>query len=154
MDDTLDKFGVDGFKQMGFRVPTMVIGPYVKESYVSSVVYDHTSALKHLQATFGFDPLNVRMDAANDLTDCIDMDRLAMGAWAKPIGLPAFDVADWPQPMDQCSHAGGFRLQDPISMWADAHPDKVAGMDLRGELAGYDASIRNYLRSHGLLVSR
>src|SRR5690606_2820113 len=36
-DDTLEKFGVDGFQQLGFRVPAMVIGPYVKQGYVSSV---------------------------------------------------------------------------------------------------------------------
>ena len=35
-DDTLQKFGVDGFQQMGFRVPALVIGPYVKQGYVSS----------------------------------------------------------------------------------------------------------------------
>ena len=150
-DDTLAKFGVDGFQQMGFRVPAMVVGPYVKQNYVSSVQYDHTSALKHLQTMFGLETLNVRMDAANDLMDCIDMDRLAKGKWSKPIDLPAFDVADWPQPMDQCSHTGGFRLEDPISLWADAHPSAFAGLDLRGELPGYNASIRNYLRAHGLL---
>ena len=67
------------FQQRGFRVPTMVIGPYVKQNYVSSVEYDHTSALKHLQTAFGLEPLNERMNAANDLTDCIDMERLAAG---------------------------------------------------------------------------
>ncbi|HEY6034870.1 MAG TPA: alkaline phosphatase family protein, partial [Kofleriaceae bacterium] len=76
VDDTLANFGVDGFQQMGFRVPTIVAGPYAKQNYVSSVVYDHTSPLKHLQNVFGLETLNVRMDAANDLTDCIDMERL------------------------------------------------------------------------------
>ena len=150
-DDTLAMFGVDGFQQMGFRVPTMVIGPYVKRGYVSSTVYDHTSALKHLQNRFGLESLNVRVDAATDFTDCIDLDRLAAGQWAPPIKLPAFSVDDWPQPADQCTHQGGFRLEDDISKWADLHPDQFAGVDLRGELAGYQQTIRNYLRNHGLL---
>ncbi|HWU89498.1 MAG TPA: alkaline phosphatase family protein, partial [Kofleriaceae bacterium] len=78
-DDTLARFGVDGFQQLGFRVPALVAGPYVKQGYVSSVQYDHTSALRHLQTTFGLDSLTARVDAANDLTDCIDLDRLARG---------------------------------------------------------------------------
>jgi hypothetical protein len=32
------------------------------------------------------------MAAANDLTDCIDMERLAAGDWAKPIDLPQITV--------------------------------------------------------------
>src|SRR6185503_660514 len=83
------------FQQRGFRVPTMVIGPYVKQNYVSSVEYDHTSALKHLQNAFGLQTLNERMDAANDLTDCIDMARLAAGDWAPPVELPKINLADY-----------------------------------------------------------
>jgi phospholipase C len=152
-DDTLAKFGVDGFQQMGFRVPAMVIGPYVKQSYISSTVYDHTSALKTIQNVFGTDSLNARTDAANDLTDCIDMDRLARGDWAKPITLPTINVDDWPMSA-ACEHSGGFRLADPISQWADAHPEAFVGIDLRGELPGYNQSIRNFLRGQGVLVSR
>src|SRR6185369_13068989 len=51
-DDTFAKFGKPGFEQLGFRVPAIVMGPYAKQSYVSSVQYDHTSALKHLQNHF------------------------------------------------------------------------------------------------------
>lgn len=150
-DDTLANYGVDGFQQMGFRVPTMVIGPYVKQGYVSSTVYDHTSALKHLQVTWDLEPINPRINAANDLTDCIDMDRLAKGDWAPPIQLPAFNVDDWPQPADQCTHQGGFRLKDDISKWADDHPDAFAQLDLRSDLDAYQESIFEQLRRRGLL---
>src|SRR5262245_35932230 len=60
-DDTMAKFGVDGFDQLGFRVPAMVMGPYAKKNYVSSVQYDHTSALKQLGTAFELEPLNARM---------------------------------------------------------------------------------------------
>src|SRR5262249_40155386 len=33
------------FRQLGFRVPALVIGPYVKKNYVSHVQYDHVSFL-------------------------------------------------------------------------------------------------------------
>src|SRR5262249_33550377 len=56
-----------GFDQLGFRVPTLVAGPYVKEGLVSSLVYDHTSALRELELVFALDPLTQRSAAANDL---------------------------------------------------------------------------------------
>ncbi|MDB4955920.1 MAG: phosphoesterase [Myxococcales bacterium] len=152
-DDTQSLFGQDGFDQLGFRVPTMVIGPYVKKSYVSSVQYCHTSALKHIQNTFGTEPINSRVDAANDLVDCIDMDRLARGEWAPPITLPTINIGDWPMDPNMCMHSGGFRLLDPTSIWADAHPEAFGRLDLRSELPSYDLCIRNYLRAKGVLVS-
>jgi phospholipase C len=119
-DDTLAKFGVDGFQQLGFRVPTMVVGPYVKQGYVSSVQYDHTSVLKHLQTTFGLAPLTARIDAANDLLDCIDLERLAAGTPAPPIALPEIDIEEWPYRDASCSESGVRR--GPLHAWLDANP--------------------------------
>jgi phospholipase C len=36
----------------GMRVPTWVISPYAKPSYLSSTLYEHSSTLKFLQAIF------------------------------------------------------------------------------------------------------
>ena len=146
-DDTLAKYGIDGFQQMGFRVPAIVIGPYAKQNYVSSVQYDHTSALKHLQTAFGLEPLNARMNNANDLSDCIDMDRLARGDWAKPIELPMIDVDAWP--MDPlCTSGGPFRTNDFVEEWADANKDKLNAPDLRGERDSLMETIREFLRTN------
>jgi phospholipase C len=132
VDDTVEKFGVDGFQQMGFRVPAMVIGPYAKQKHVSSVQYDHTSALKHLQTAFELETLNPRMDAANDLTECIDMDRLARGEWAAPIELPTINLAEYGMALtDPSCRGSAFRTLDPISEWADANPGKM--LDYRSE---------------------
>jgi phospholipase C len=154
-DDTLARFGVDGFRQLGFRVPALVAGPYVKQSYVSSVQYDHTSALKHLQSTFGLDPLTARVDAANDLSDCIDMERLARGEPAPPIELPALDALEWPVEHESCRSEGSFRTRptadDPISAWANANPGAFpAAYDLRAETDTYLRSISEYLRAQGV----
>lgn len=145
-DDSLAKYGVDGFQQMGFRVPTLVAGPYVKPGYVSSVTYDHTSALKQLQVAFGLEPLNVRMDAANDLTDCIDVDALAAGKPRDPVELPTINLDDWPMDPVACTHSGGFRELDPISIWADTNKGKFGKFDIRNGREDYINSIRNFLR--------
>ncbi len=149
-DDTAAKFGVDGFDQMGFRVPALVMGPYAKQGYVSSVVRDHTSALKHLQTTFGLASLNARIDAANDLSECIDMDRLARNDPAPPIKLPALNALEWPGTDIACMSTDGFRTapMDPISEWANEHPGAFAGYDMRDSADTYLQSIRAYLRNN------
>jgi phospholipase C len=139
-----DDHAADGFDQCGFRVPTMVMGPYVKQGHVSSVQYDHTSALRHLMNVFELDELTARTAAANDLTDCIDQERLAAGDWAEPIELPPIDVGDWPMNA-QC--VGSLREEHPILAWANANPDRVAAFDLRSETADYQRTITDFLKN-------
>lgn len=180
-DDTATKFPVDedgnptsaytdgqgnmvhGFDQLGFRVPALVMGPYAKRGYVSSVEYNHASALKHLGTAFGLEDLNARMAGANDLSDCIDMDRLAAGDWAKPIALPAIEInndangnrvsisaggVDYPWD-ETCELKGAaLRTADPISETADKHPHLFAGLDLRSSHREYVASIDRFLKAN------
>lgn len=153
-DDTEAQFGVAGFEQLGFRVPTLVIGPYVKQGYVSSVQYDHTSGLKHLQNHFGLEGLTARMAAANDLADCIDQDRLAAADPAPPIELPVIDSADYPFDAAACVGEVDFKrgiADDPITEYANAHPEAFRGYaDARDQVPEYLEGIRNYLKRHGV----
>jgi phospholipase C len=145
---TTDDLAAQGFNQCGFRVPTMVIGPYVQQGYVSHTQYDHCSALAQLERSFDMDPLNGRTMVANDLTDCIDMDRLKKGQWAKPIAsadFPQIDPSTW-QMGAACQYAGA-REPDPITQWADKYPERIAGLDLRGELPEYERTIKDFLRT-------
>ena len=145
---TADDRASEGFDQLGFRVPAMVMGPYAKQNYHSMVQYDHTSPLKHLQNAFGLDRLTTRSDAANPLDDCIDMDRLARGEWAPPIDLPTIDTTAW-EMGSECI-ATGFRETDPISNWANLNPKLVEAYDLRHEEPQYRAAIRDFLADRGL----
>lgn len=59
-----------GFQQYGFRVPALVISPYVRQSTINHTVYDHCSLLKAAGALLRPPPLqplisNSRIDAAN-----------------------------------------------------------------------------------------
>jgi phospholipase C len=144
---------VTGFDQGGFRVPTMILGPYVKPGYVSSVVYEHTSWLKTIWNAFGLDPLTARDAAATDLTDALDMDRLTAGKANKPITLPAIDPTDttmWPHPA--LCDTGGLRVQDPISEWAKARPDLFDPW--RADVTEYRQAIRDFTHRHGLVLPR
>jgi phospholipase C len=81
-----------GFDQLGFRVPTVVAGPYVKKGHVSSVVRDHASVLAHLGGMLGLEPLTARVAAAADLSELIDQDRLAALDPEPPGPMPAIEV--------------------------------------------------------------
>ncbi len=142
---TVDDHAADGFDRMGFRVPTLVAGPYVKEGHVSSVTYDHCSALRELELAFSLEPLNQRTMAANDLSDFIDMDRLAKGDWKPPITLPAIDLNQWPQDPVACSGGVLREASHPVLDFANAHPDRVAGIDLRPQIPEYRRAIRDFL---------
>jgi phospholipase C len=84
-----------GFDQLGFRVPTVVAGPYVKPGHVSSVVRDHASVLAHIDRMFDLEPLTARSAAAEDLSELLDLDRLAALDPAPPVALPAVEIDEW-----------------------------------------------------------
>lgn len=138
-----------GFDQLGFRVPTIVAGPYAKQGYVSSVEYDHTSALRHLQNVFGFGTLGTRTDAANDLIDCIDLERLAAGQPAAPVTMPAVEIDEENLP-ERCTYGsvlnGGF--EHDLLEWAEGA--NLGKLDLRHESRNYVYGIAEYLDYHNL----
>lgn len=134
------------FRQRGFRVPALVAGPYAKQGYVSSVEYDHTSALKHLENQFSLEPLNDRQSAANDLTDCIDQDRLDAGEPAAPIELPAVEIDEASLP-DSC-RGETLSYDHDILRWADMS-GKFARWDARPQVRDTIYGIADYLESHG-----
>lgn len=67
---TVDAFA--GFEQLGFRVPSVVIGPTVRRGCVNSTQFEHVSVISTLTTKFGLVPLNERVSATNDLSSCID----------------------------------------------------------------------------------
>lgn len=148
---TVDDYASTGFNQMGFRVPTMVIGPYVKEGHVSSVVYDHTSVLRHIERRFSLAPLTKRSSAANDLDDCFDLERKAKGDWSPPIMIPAVDVSTWP--MSPACYPGGGEGENvavtphdhPVLQAADDFPELLGRWDLRGQEQQLQARITREL---------
>jgi len=83
------------FKQYGFRVPTLVVGPYVKKNYVSHTQLDHTSVISTVTRRFNLDPLNDRVRTANDFRDCIDQDALERAQPRDPAILPQTRVSEF-----------------------------------------------------------
>ena len=55
------------FKQLGPRVPAVVISPWIPAHTIDHRVYDHTSVLRTVEKSFGLPALNARDGAALDL---------------------------------------------------------------------------------------
>ncbi len=148
-----DDRAAEGFDQLGFRVPAIVAGPYAKQGYVSSVQYDHTSALKHIENVHGLPAFTARSTAANDLIDCLDLERLMNNEPAPPIQLPAVEI-DESQLPDSCNYGGVFNLkpEHDILVWADTAEAKrkLGRLDLRSEVRDYTYGIADYLAAHNL----
>lgn len=144
-----DDRAADGFDQLGFRVPTVVAGPYVKQGHVSSVQYDHTSPLKHLENVFGLPALSARSTAASDLMDCIDLERLAAGDAAEPIEMPAIEI-DESQLPDNCRGSSLRTYDHDILQWAEANSSRLGEYYRLHESRDTVYGIADYLDRYGL----
>jgi phospholipase C len=81
------------FAQLGFRVPSIVAGPFVRGGCTVSTTFDHVSVIRTLQTRFGIPSLNARAGAASDLSSCIDPALVRAARPRAPITLPRLDVS-------------------------------------------------------------
>jgi len=111
-----------GFDQMGFRVPAVLAGPYVKAGS-STEVFDNTSWLKYICETLGIDPWTARIQAANSIGSLIDTDRVARNEPAAPIILPDFT---WAEDGEECDGNGVLGPPAPGGPAPAGHQEELA----------------------------
>jgi phospholipase C len=75
------------FNLSGFRIPIMVISPWVKPHFVSHKPRELTSILKLIETTFGVKSLTNRDGWADDMSEFFDFTQPP--AWKTPPALPA-----------------------------------------------------------------
>lgn len=78
------------FTLSGFRLPLLVVSPWVKPHFVSHRPREFTSILKLIEVRFGLPSMTARDAAADDMTEFFDF---SQPAWLVPPALP-------PQPTD------------------------------------------------------
>ncbi|MBM4392549.1 MAG: alkaline phosphatase family protein [Deltaproteobacteria bacterium] len=108
---TDDDHAADGFDQLGFRVPTLCIGPWVKQGAVSAV-FNHASWLRYVCDTHGIEPWTKRIAASTSIAECLDLDRMSRNEPLEPIELPSFDYDDDSVP-EACYGQGVFGPPPP-----------------------------------------
>lgn len=75
----------DTFTYSGFRVPVIVVSPWVKKNYVSHTPRTFASILKLIETRFGVPSLTKRDGQADDMTEFFDFSN---PAWMTPPPLP------------------------------------------------------------------
>ncbi|HEY5937730.1 MAG TPA: alkaline phosphatase family protein [Kofleriaceae bacterium] len=66
----------EDFRRLGFRVPSLVIGPTVRRGCAVDTILEHSSIPATASRRFGLEPLNARAAQAADLSTCIDPRRI------------------------------------------------------------------------------
>ena len=61
--------------ELGFRVPLIVISPYAKQHYISTVQHEFGSILKFTEETFNLGSLGTTDVRSDDLSDCFDFSK-------------------------------------------------------------------------------
>jgi phospholipase C len=117
---TDDDHVADGFGQLGFRVPTLLVGPWVRQG-VDSTVYDHTSVLRYVCERWNINPWTKRIAAANSIASALDTESMAAGI---PLEAPVLPVVEVPQEElgPACEYGGLFRSAQPeLESWILRH---------------------------------
>jgi phospholipase C len=157
---TADAFAADGFDQLGFRVPAMVIGPYAQARVASNTVFDHSSTLKFLAELYGMKTLTERDAAANSLTGLLDSQRIEDEAPrpATPIPQIIADEAEIYAP--ECLSSIGLVTgpssdtgQLELEQYLNTHPELAWADRRRSTAKTYDALLRR-AEKRGLLKIR
>jgi phospholipase C len=73
-----------GYDRYGFRVPTIVVSPWARPNYVSSLVQDHTSILAFMERKWNLPAMTFRDANAQPMTDYFDFSK---PAFLKPPAL-------------------------------------------------------------------
>jgi phospholipase C len=102
----------DGFARYGFRVPSIVVGPYAKRNHVSHTLYDHTSILAFLEHKWNLPAMTYRDANANDLLDFLDLNALAARRPTFP-ELPALPASGQNASTLACSTTGPGTIPPP-----------------------------------------
>jgi phospholipase C len=72
----VEQWKADGTQfRYGSRVGCLVLSPYARTGYVSSVLHSHVSLVKFCEDIFGLKPLTKRDKNANNMFDCFDFSR-------------------------------------------------------------------------------
>ena len=126
----------EGFDRLGFRVPGLVIGPWVWPGHLSDTQLEHTSMLAFCEYLWNLDPLTERDAAANDMTGLLDKGAVLSGQPRSAITLPVI-VADEDEIHAPECVGGLLRSEgEPVSM--HTQPELDAVMDERFAGTGID----------------
>ena len=143
---TADDHAAQGFDRLGFRVPTLVVSPWARQSAVHATL-NHASWLTYVCERFGIAPWTARIAGSTSMAVALDTERMARGEPLPPPALPDFDIDDEALPAE-C-----FYGQDVIAVDLDAHGEHVTRL-ARWSEARHPGSVRLDVRACAAAIAR
>ncbi len=138
-----DDHADEGFDQLGFRVPALVVGPWVKQG-VESTVFDNTSVLAYCCERFGLEPWTQRIASAKSLGLCLDTERMEANEPLAPPVIPSFSAPEFQDLPEECLYRSDGTGQPELEAWLAENMPQNWRRDLTGVKAFLDAKAREY----------
>jgi phospholipase C len=110
-----------GYDRYGFRVPTVIVSPYAKPSYVSHVTHDHTSILKLIETKWNLPAITFRDANADNLLDSLDFN--SPPAFLEPPLLPEPGLVVAPT---GCTPGDAGEIPPPDAVSPERGPHRVS----------------------------
>jgi len=156
-----DALAEEGFDQTGFRVPTLVVGPWVKPGHVSHTVRDHTSILAFIEHLFELDPLTERDAAADPMLDLFDAEAVLSGTPIVGPALPVIEADEDELYAPECQYPidfftlreGYVTLQPELEDWLDLNA-RGSRIDRREQTHALYVAMLERAEQDGLLVRK
>jgi phospholipase C len=117
------------FRQLGFRVPSLVIGPTVRRGCVNNLQFEHCSVGATLVKRFGLVPINERMATAQDLSACINPALIDDPQPGPPVPLVDISISDALAGVGHTTSQGGLHLALGVPL-DEAHRQRVRAATL------------------------
>jgi len=148
-----NKYGFT-FRQLGVRVPAVVVSPWIASGIIDHRPYDHSSIPKTVEVAFGLPPLTHRDQAANSVGELLALPAARQDApEALPSPAPTGQlVFPAPRPDDESVDNGNLPLFLHIAMrheLAISHPRqkqailrRVQAVKTRAQAAQYISEIK------------
>jgi phospholipase C len=94
----------------GFRVPTLVISPFVRRGWIDHTVMDHTSILKFIADNWGLPYLTSRQARAGNLTGAFVFGARGTAAMTSSLGAPILPIGSATAPLEVAVRPPASRL--------------------------------------------
>lgn len=94
-DDTVVPSPGPNLKNLGFRVPAIVVSPFAPRKLETAGPYEHCSVLRMIEWRWGLEPMTIRDAKAKNLADALDFSKRR-----DPVTLPEVP----PVPVTTCSN--------------------------------------------------
>ena len=142
------------FRQLGLRVPAVVVSPWISAGIIDHRPYDHSSIPKTVEAAFGLQPLTHRDQAANSVGELLALPAARQDALVTlPPPTPTGQlVLPEPWPENESVDNGNLPLFLHVAMrheLAISHPGqkqailrRVQGIKTRAQAAQYISEIK------------